>query len=153
MCQNCCALASLITVAVMGTFALSIEFNDVEKPPTAETPSKYAAANVFHNSLRAKIESLPNFSRKHHRPDWYPVKASPYEQSHLKKARPQRRQLAKTWCTLYPKCRSKAFKDCDFTGCQHYTGLYLADRDLRGALPQDLQSLTKLSTLYVGMGL
>ena len=152
MCPNCCALASLITVAVMGTFALSIEFNDVEKAPTAETPSKYAAANVFHKSLHAKIESLPNFSRKHHRPDWYLEKAPPYEQSHFKKARPQRRQLAGE-CTLYSKCRSKAFKDCDFTGCQHLTELQLAKRDLRGALPQDLQSLTKLSILYVGMGL
>ena len=50
-------------------------------------------------------------------------------------------------CTLELTCKEKAFKDCDFTGCQDLTKLQLAGKKLTGPLPEALATLVKLSHL------
>ena len=61
---------------------------------------------------------------------------------------PEKRHLSdNSKCTLELTCKNKAFKDCDFTGCQDLTKLQLAGKELTGPLPEALGTLVKLSHL------
>lgn len=51
------------------------------------------------------------------------------------------------------KNRGTYFSSCSFEGCQDLTELDLSDKMLKGALPAELATLTKLSSLCVGTGL